>query len=154
MIIVDTWRSKALLFVICRLTSFCEVLILFLITCSIFIEERLERLTKSISDLDVDLTHEHEVYLEDKVSSVSAENGSQELFNGTTESLSNSISERVSDGVIPKRHEIEMDSSKKGCDSPVDDMVSNKQDTQKHIPNAILPLLRYQQYDSSDSSSR
>nr|GEW84874.1 DENN (AEX-3) domain-containing protein [Tanacetum cinerariifolium] len=39
------------------------------------------------------------------------------------------------------------------CDSRVDYNVSNKQPSQKHIPNAILPLLRYQQYDSSDSSS-
>ncbi|GKG15862.1 hypothetical protein Tco_0358185, partial [Tanacetum coccineum] len=59
---------------------------------------------------------------------------------------------------ISVRPEIETDSSKKEsvadiCDSCVDYNVSNKQPSQKHIPNAILPLLRYQQYDSSDSSS-
>ncbi|KAI7742398.1 hypothetical protein M8C21_018599 [Ambrosia artemisiifolia] len=126
---------------------------------SIFIEERLERLTKSISDLDVELVYDNEVYSEDKVSGGSAEYGSQELLNGTTETVqlirSNSITERVGDCVIPVRPEIEIDSSKKECESPpVDDMVSNKHNTQKQIPNAILPLLRYQQYDSSDSSSR
>ncbi|KAI3802834.1 hypothetical protein L1987_30977 [Smallanthus sonchifolius] len=125
---------------------------------SIFIEERLERLTKSISDLDVGLTYDNEVYLEDKGSGVSAEYGSQELLGGTTETVhlirNNSITERVSDCVIPIRPEIEIDSSKKECNSPpIDDMVSNKQDAQKQIPNALLPLLRYQQYDSSDSSS-
>ncbi|KAJ9538534.1 hypothetical protein OSB04_031267 [Centaurea solstitialis] len=69
----------------------------------------------------------------------------------------------VNDVVIPVRPELGMDSSKKesvaaeamfnDCDSPIGDVVYNKQPTQKHIPNAILPLLRYQQCDSSDSSS-
>ncbi|KAK9071204.1 hypothetical protein SSX86_009772 [Deinandra increscens subsp. villosa] len=118
---------------------------------SIFIEERLERLTKSISDLDVELTYENEVCSEDKVNGVLAEYGSQELLNGTT---GDSVSERVSECVVPISPEIEIDLSKKECDSPsVDDMVSNKHNTQKQIPNAVLPLLRYQQYDSSDSSS-
>lgn len=75
-----------------------------------------------------------------------------------------SLDQDVTDCVIPGRPEIEMDSSNKECvaaesvadicDSRVDYNVSNKQPSQKHIPNAILPLLRYQQYDSSDSSSR
>ncbi|KAJ0745683.1 putative cDENN domain, uDENN domain, tripartite DENN domain, DENN domain lobe protein [Helianthus annuus] len=121
---------------------------------SIFIEERLERLTKCVSNLEVESVYDNEVCLEDKV----ADYGSQELCNGTTESVqltvSNSASERVSDCVTPVGPEIEMDSSSKECDSPaVDDTVSNKHDTQKQIPNAILPLLRYHQYDSSDSSS-
>ncbi|KAD6795228.1 hypothetical protein E3N88_06124 [Mikania micrantha] len=125
---------------------------------SIFIEERLERLTKSISNLDMELAYNNEVYLDDKVNGVSAENGPPKPLNGTTDDVQlirgNSISERVSDCVIPIHLELEIDSSKKECDGPpVDDMVFSKHKTQKQIPNAILPLLRYQQYDSSDSSS-
>ncbi|XP_076890631.1 uncharacterized protein LOC143541785 [Bidens hawaiensis] len=131
---------------------------------SIFIEERLERLTKSISDLHLEGTYENEVYLEDKVSRASTEYGSEEMLNGTTETVQlsrdDSVTEGFTDCVIPVRPEIETDSSKKeyvaadACDSPtVDDMLSNKQPSQKQIPHAILPLLRYQQHDSSDSSS-
>ncbi|KAL8189081.1 hypothetical protein R6Q57_029342 [Mikania cordata] len=125
---------------------------------SIFIEERLERLTKSISNLDMELAYDNEVYLDDKVNGVSAENGSPKPLNGTADDVQlirgNSITERVSDCVIPIHLELEIDSSKKECDGPpVDDMVFSKHKTQKQIPNAVLPLLRYQQYDSSDSSS-
>ncbi|XP_024979404.1 uncharacterized protein LOC112516547 isoform X1 [Cynara cardunculus var. scolymus] len=157
---------------------------------SIFTEERLERLTKSISELDMEpsVAYDDEVYLEEKVVGILAEHGAQEMLNGNTETVqlsrSNSINERVIEDrsnenhhvlkvdslpldkgvndVIPVRPEMGMDSSKKESvaaemfntsDSPVGDMVFNKQPTPKHIPNAILPLLRYQQYDSSDSSS-
>ncbi|PWA95528.1 DENN (AEX-3) domain-containing protein [Artemisia annua] len=151
---------------------------------SIFTEERLERLTKSISDLDMESTYDDEVFTEDKVIDVSAEAGAQEMLNGSTENVqlssSSSVTEKATDEhhflkvdslpldqdgtdcVKPVRPEIEMDSSKECvaaesdvdiCDSRVDYNVSNKQPSQKHIPNAILPLLRYQQYDSSDSSS-
>lgn len=95
---------------------------------SIFTEERLERLTKSIGELDFDTSsvmYDGEVYVEAE-SGVPVENG-QEVLNGTTESCP--------------------------CEIPVDDLGLNKQLNQKQIPNAILPLLRYQQYDSSDSSS-
>ncbi|KAI3782768.1 hypothetical protein L2E82_12824 [Cichorium intybus] len=37
--------------------------------------------------------------------------------------------------------------------SKVCDVADNDQPSQRQIPNAILPLLRYQQYDSSESSS-
>lgn len=155
---------------------------------SIFTEERLERLTKSISELDMEpsVAYDNESYLEEKVIGILAEHGAQEMVNGNTETVqlskSNSINERaieedrsnlkvdslpldkgVNDVVIPVHPELGMDSSKKEsvaaeamfntCDSPVGDVVYNKQPTQKHIPNAILPLLRYQQCDSSDSSS-
>lgn len=137
-----------------------------ILLCSIFIEERLERLTKSISDLDLELAYDNEVYSEDRVSGVPTEYGAQEMLNGSSDTVqlsrSSSITERaidedtskgVNDCVTPDRSEIEMDSSKKECVA-ADDTVSIKQHTQKQIPNAILPLLRYQQYDSSDSSSR
>ncbi|GJT87301.1 DENN (AEX-3) domain-containing protein [Tanacetum coccineum] len=74
-----------------------------------------------------------------------------------------SVDQGDTDCVIPVRPEIETDSPKKECvaaesvadicDSHVDYNVSNKQSSHEHILNAILPLLRYQQYDSSDSSS-
>ncbi|KVH94038.1 DENN domain-containing protein [Cynara cardunculus var. scolymus] len=162
----------------------------FFLALIIFTEERLERLTKSISELDMEpsVAYDDEVYLEEKVVGILAEHGAQEMLNGNTETVqlsrSNSINERVIEDrsnenhhvlkvdslpldkgvndVIPVRPEMGMDSSKKESvaaemfntsDSPVGDMVFNKQPTPKHIPNAILPLLRYQQYDSSDSSS-
>lgn len=39
------------------------------------------------------------------------------------------------------------------CEIDVDDL-SNKQAEERHLPNAVLPLLRYYQYESSESSSR
>ncbi|GJW40843.1 hypothetical protein Tco_0066688 [Tanacetum coccineum] len=75
-----------------------------------------------------------------------------------------SVDQGDTDCVILVHPEIETDSPKKECvaaesvadicDSRVDYNVSNKQPSHEHILNAILPLLRYQQYDSSDSSSR
>ncbi|KAL7604546.1 hypothetical protein Lser_V15G16995 [Lactuca serriola] len=89
---------------------------------------RLDRLTKSIGELDLDLDssveNDGEVYLEaENGASASFEHG-QELVNGTMET----------------------------CD--IHSHVDDKQLTQKQIPNAILPFLCFQQYDSSDSSSR
>lgn len=101
---------------------------LFIISCSIFTEERLDRLTKSIGELDLDLDssveNDGEVYLEaENGASASFEHG-QELVNGTMET----------------------------CD--IHSHVDDKQLTQKQIPNAILPFLRFQQYDGFDSSLR
>ncbi|GMN53017.1 hypothetical protein TIFTF001_022155 [Ficus carica] len=39
------------------------------------------------------------------------------------------------------------------CDVYADDIVLNKQAVEKRLPNAVLPLLRYYQYESSESSS-
>ncbi|KAF7112787.1 hypothetical protein RHSIM_RhsimUnG0192400 [Rhododendron simsii] len=39
------------------------------------------------------------------------------------------------------------------CDSCVNDFVTDKQLVERHLPNAILPLLRHQQCESSESSS-
>ncbi|KAF5934698.1 hypothetical protein HYC85_025827 [Camellia sinensis] len=39
------------------------------------------------------------------------------------------------------------------CDTHVDDFVTNKQLVERRFPNAVLPLLRYQQYESSESST-
>ncbi|XP_071715418.1 uncharacterized protein [Rutidosis leptorrhynchoides] len=157
---------------------------------SIFIEERLERLTKSISNLDLESPYENETYLENKMNGFPGEYEAQEMVNGTTKTIElssrrNSINgttttttdevefvsldKEVSGCVVSVSPQMEMDSSnkkEKECvvvdvaeeisktfDSPVHDTVSSKQLTQKRVPHAILPLLRYQQYDSSDSSS-
>ncbi|KAJ9547987.1 hypothetical protein OSB04_020530 [Centaurea solstitialis] len=158
---------------------------------SIFTEERLERLTQSISDLDLECktVHDSEVYVEDKTSGISAELGAQEMQHGTTENVqlngNNSTSETATGdhradeehrslttdslssdiGAIDvpvepttitnsfKQESIAAEPISNYCDSPVYDIIDNNQPTQRHIPNAILPLLRYQQYDSSESSS-
>ncbi|KAL6990240.1 hypothetical protein U1Q18_051378, partial [Sarracenia purpurea var. burkii] len=39
-------------------------------------------------------------------------------------------------------------------DTYVDNLVTNKQMMERRFPNAVLPLLRYQPYESSESSSR
>ncbi|KAF8034034.1 hypothetical protein BT93_C0344 [Corymbia citriodora subsp. variegata] len=39
------------------------------------------------------------------------------------------------------------------CDAYADDYVTNKQTTEKRLPNSVLPLLRYYHYESSESSS-
>ncbi|KAL7588950.1 hypothetical protein Lser_V15G38830 [Lactuca serriola] len=124
---------------------------------SISTEERLERLRESISGLDLEScdVHEHEkkVYSEeeeeDKTSgiSISAEHGDKLLLNGNRETLHNSITETlvIDDDKAEAVSEV--------CDASVYDIVNNDQPSQRQIPNAILPLLRYQQYDSSESSS-
>lgn len=43
---------------------------------------------------------------------------------------------------------------KENHDIDVDDFTSNKQAIDRRLPNAVLPLLRYYQYESSESSSR
>lgn len=121
--------------------------------------------------------------LEDKESFISAELGAQGMQNGTTETgqltKHNSITEIAADDqslidslssdkgasdVISTDAATITDSSQqefvaaepvsKFCDSPAYDTVDNNQSTQRNLPNAILPLLRFQQYDSSESSSR
>lgn len=44
--------------------------------------------------------------------------------------------------------------SSEGCAVYADDCRINKQITERRLPNAVLPLLRYCQYESSESSSR
>ncbi|XP_037493006.1 uncharacterized protein LOC105637951 [Jatropha curcas] len=67
----------------------------------------------------------------------------------------------VDDNIVPDDSETEIVFNKgesgggnlEDCDTDVDDL-SNKQAEEKRLPNAVLPLLRYYQYESSDSSSR
>ena len=46
------------------------------------------------------------------------------------------------------------DANPEDCDTDVDDFTTNKQVAERHSPNAVLPLLRYYQYESSESSCR
>ncbi|CAK7352474.1 unnamed protein product [Dovyalis caffra] len=63
------------------------------------------------------------------------------------------------DDVVPIDSEKEMVSAQgesgraKFEDCEVDDFASNKQTQERRLPNAVLPLLRYYQYESSESSS-
>ncbi|CAH1453439.1 unnamed protein product [Lactuca virosa] len=74
------------------------------------------------------------------------EHGDKLLLNGNRETLHDSITETLvtDDDKAVAVSEV--------CDASVYDIVNNDQPSQRQIPNAILPLLRYQQYDSSESS--
>ncbi|KAL3532682.1 hypothetical protein ACH5RR_006203 [Cinchona calisaya] len=160
---------------------------------SIFTEERLERLTKNISDLDFEspLCFDKEDTSEEESGSSSLEERAQSMLNGTVEtsqsSLSDSLPGRVTDDGSHMEHQnLERDifiSKENGdataviqfnsamekpcektetlvgsqisevCNASVDDFVIHKQPGEKRLPNAVLPLLRYQQYESSESSS-
>ncbi|KAK9075943.1 hypothetical protein SSX86_004273 [Deinandra increscens subsp. villosa] len=134
-------------------------------------EERLEQLRQSISGLDLESSVEYAngKYIEDKACGISAENGAEGMLKGTTETVRlsrhDSITEtNTDDKSLMVDHAAITDSCKqesvsaepvsKSLDGPVYDIVDNNQPTQRHIPNVILPLLRYQHHDSSKSSSR
>lgn len=143
--------------------------------------ERLRQSVSGLDLESIDV-YDNEGSLEDKESFISAELGAQGMQNGTTETgqltKHNSITEIAADDqslidslssdkgasdVISMDAATITDSSKqefvaaepvsKFCDSPAYDIVDNNQSTQRNLPNAILPLLRFQQYDSSESSS-
>ncbi|KAI5674288.1 hypothetical protein M9H77_14652 [Catharanthus roseus] len=162
---------------------------------SIFIEERLERLTKNLGDLDLesplgspmgcdkdDTSEEESVLMEDR---------SHSTLNQTVEtsqsSLGDSLPGRITDNVSHVEHQSlgrEICTSKKddidedisfdpdmekshtkteavvgskiseACDALfADDFAANKPQAERRFPNAVIPLLRYQQYESSESSS-
>ncbi|KAK1408540.1 hypothetical protein QVD17_40402 [Tagetes erecta] len=134
---------------------------------SISTEERLERLRQSIDGLDLEssVVDANEDYLEGKAC---AENGAEGMLNGNTETVQLSRHTSISETAIDDQNIIvdqvtTTDSFKQESvagepvseifDSPVYDMVDNNQPTQRCLPNAILPLLRYQHPDSSESSS-
>lgn len=72
------------------------------------------------------------------------------------------LKRKVDDNVTSVEPESQMVTSKtesspangEDCDVYVDDIVINKQAVERRFPNAVLPLLRYYQYESSESSSR
>ncbi|KAA8534780.1 hypothetical protein F0562_029778 [Nyssa sinensis] len=158
---------------------------------SIFTEERLERLTKGMCDLDLESPEGYgeEENLEEKSERISLEHRAHDVVNGTIEipklSMSGSTAGGLTgdgchlehqmlegefqllksnlndDAVVPVDTEIEKPAAKResvvptqiseACDTYVD-FVSNKQSVERQLPNAVLPLLRHQQYESSESS--
>lgn len=156
---------------------------------SIFTEERLERLTKSIGDLDVELSvvSGKEENLENTSCSISPENREDGMLRGNVEishsGISNSIpSEVINEECHPEPHNHEGDISAEGvdvtvvndtvtdkfpsekeslvavqiseaCDTLVDESTDSKQPSQRRVPNAVLPRLRHQHNESSESSS-
>ncbi|KAK6139655.1 hypothetical protein DH2020_026600 [Rehmannia glutinosa] len=149
---------------------------------SIFMEERLERLTKQISNLNFESPVGYDMLetLEDEAGSFRPVDGAVNMQNGTVEvsqsSTSDSISGSITDDMSQFEHQnLNRDNSSKepngnvvppdpqikrlvSWEEPVvDDSVSDdftkKQSSERRLPNAVLPFLRYQQCDSSESSS-
>jgi hypothetical protein len=165
-------------------------------SCSIFTEERLERLTKDIGILNFESPEDcrkeenFEESIDENLDGVSPNHRvAEDMLNGTAEiselSLRESKPERdsddgsheerqmldgdlfllkkgVNDNVVPVDPDSEMVTVKRessaanseDCDINADDCSTNKQVVEKRVPNAVLPLLRQCQYESSESSSR
>lgn len=157
---------------------------------SIFTEERLERLTKNIGDLDIELPvgSGKDENLEETSCSITPENREDDMLNGNVETSHSSISDSIPSKVIdeechlePHNHEgdisagnvdvtvvndtvtekfpSEKESSiaaqiSEVCDTLVDESADSKQPSQRHVTNAVLPLLQHQHNESSESSSR
>ncbi|KAF3672852.1 DENN domain-containing protein isoform 2 [Capsicum annuum] len=152
---------------------------------SIFTEERLERLTKQVGDLDFDslVIDDKEEDFEENPPSRFLEETTQYILNGTVESpqpitADSIISETVGDkshleyrvakgDVLPKDgsdnrermvgNDIDVANEEfilgrqvhEAFDNSTDDY---KQLVEKGVPNAVLPLLSYNQCESSESS--
>lgn len=155
-----------------------------LISYSIFTEERLDRLTKGITGLDFESPEDYskeeniDENTEETSDSVSVDDrATEDMLNGSVELAQLKDSEPVAvtdDGGHLDYQMLEKDidllktknndmitakrnsSAANGEDSDiyVDDVVINKQAVEKRFPNAVLPLLRHYQYESSESSSR
>ncbi|XP_057766955.1 uncharacterized protein LOC130987423 isoform X2 [Salvia miltiorrhiza] len=149
---------------------------------SIFTEERLERLTKQINGLDFDSPVGCDMVetFEEKAESFLAD-GSPNTQNGAVEasessgSISGSIINDISQfelhnldqdnylkkepngTVVPVDPEIEKLASWEEpaveVDSCITDNLSAKQSLERRLPNAVIPFMRYQQCESSESSS-
>lgn len=82
-----------------------------------------------------------------------------QMHDGKFQCLKEGISDDV---VVPLDPEPEVDTAKsesvtvhkESHDIDVEDFTRNKQTIDRRLPNAVLPLLRYYQYESSESSSR
>lgn len=134
---------------------------------SMFIEERLERLTKGIDVLDLEKPegYQKQDHSKDQFSTESAAVG---MLNGISEmsqfNIENSCPvDSIGDsGVIPFDPEGEVCTPKKesgaaiqlskATDINVDYHQATEQTLEKHLQNAVFPLLHCQQFESSDSS--
>lgn len=162
---------------------------------SIFAEERLERLTKYIGDLDLEsplgspMGCDREETSEEESGSILMEDRAHIMLNGIVETSqsssgdsfprivaengSHSEHQSLETEFFPSKkvgmdNDVRFDSGEKNptkmesvnepqiseaCDAFIDDCTTNKPQTERRFPNAVLPLLRYQ-YESSESSSR
>ncbi|XP_043721329.1 uncharacterized protein LOC122668844 [Telopea speciosissima] len=157
----------------------------FAVLNSIFTEERLERLTKGMGMLDLDMLegHNNEEELHEKSKDILAEdglNGSMETSEISTEgSTPRKIAEDASQVEEHQMLEGDFDLLREGIHNSVvssinsetgmltpkgetrisdvqeisvDELATNKQTIERRLPEAVLPLLRYFQYESSESS--
>ncbi|GAA0168933.1 hypothetical protein Leryth_002338 [Lithospermum erythrorhizon] len=147
---------------------------------SIFIEERLERLTKQINDLDLELpngfdnaslenesadmvnvmgTYQSSIYDEPSGSDDVCGLENQSLDGDNSSSTENFKIRPILQldaetlklpGGRDSLHETQSSST---SDMSLDVNLSMKQPPEKRVPHAVLPFLRYQQCESSESSS-
>ncbi|XP_022938072.1 uncharacterized protein LOC111444270 [Cucurbita moschata] len=125
---------------------------------SILTEERLERLTKGIGVLNLESTENLSIE-EDLVEDIGCmtldQNAAEDMSEGKEEDSQrtmgdeNHLDHQISRGISEDIDVVH----KETRDVNVDDFTRNKQATDRRLPNAVLPLLRYYQYESSESSS-
>ncbi|KAJ4708779.1 DENN domain containing protein [Melia azedarach] len=154
---------------------------------SIVAEERLERLVRGISDLDLEasdgyrkeenlddmpLNHRDAEDMQNRSADISQSNlgkstsggvasGGSDVEHQMLEGDVHFLNKGANDnGITPIDTEPEMIKTKgesdgaelKDCHIGVDNCSTNKQAGERCLPNAVLPLLRYYQYESSESS--
>ncbi|KAK4391862.1 DENN domain-containing protein 5B [Sesamum angolense] len=150
---------------------------------SIFTEERLERLTKQISYLDLEspIGYDMVEMVDEKAGCLSQEDGAHNRANGIVEAYQSSTRGSISGGVMddmsliehkllngdgyskkePNDSDVSLDPEtprltscgEPPVDNSVNDIFTDKQSADRRLPSAVLPLLRYQQCESSESSS-
>ncbi|KAG8657110.1 hypothetical protein MANES_03G039600v8 [Manihot esculenta] len=128
---------------------------------SILTEERLERLTKDVGALDFMESSSKEEILEENLDGISSNyRDAGEMLNGTAENFQSSSRNSASGDVdyVDSETEIVFDKGESASGNPEDcnidvDDISDKQAEERRLPNAVLPLPRYYQYESSESSS-
>ncbi|KAL3830032.1 hypothetical protein ACJIZ3_018834 [Penstemon smallii] len=133
---------------------------------SIFTEERLERLTKQISALDLEspLDYDGVEMLEENNDSLPLEAGAVTIPGRVTDAMSHFerqnlngdvFSKKVPNGsAVPLDPEEKLDSSGElATDTSINEKFINKKPAERRLPNAVSPLLRHHQCESSESSS-
>ncbi|XP_022888293.1 uncharacterized protein LOC111403884 isoform X3 [Olea europaea var. sylvestris] len=150
----------------------------FSVLYSIFTEERLERLTKQIAYLDLETPVGYDVVetLEEKSGGILLGDGAVNVLKGTVEASQSNTNCSISGRVMDNMSQIEavLDSKKElnattvavdpeteklasrgelVVDTSVVDHFIENQSAEKRLPNAVLPLLQYQQCESYVSTS-
>ncbi|XP_038889125.1 uncharacterized protein LOC120079023 isoform X1 [Benincasa hispida] len=149
---------------------------------SIFTEERLQRLTKGIGVLNLEssenLSNEEDLVEDigcmtlDQSAAEDVHEGKEEfsqrmgdenhvehqMLDGNFQCLEKGVCDDIVATLDPQpevvTEKIEcVTVHKESHDIDVDDFTRNKQAIDRRLPNAVLPLLRYYQYESSESSS-